>query len=170
LKLAGSIDGLMTIRNVRCLIDVHGSIFPMGREHLISIWRRGLTRFGLDRHSAATIEGVSAVTLATHNMACAVAFTACWDLRSFRMVMTRRLQAFGLGRAFSILSHNLRSESGLGWGRVIFYPLDVDSLYASVIAAGRGPDTASRDTEWGERFFHLTNPDGHELSFAWPLR
>ncbi len=55
------------------------------------------------------------------------------------------------------------------WGRVIFYPLDVDSLYASVIAAGCGPDTASRDTEWGERFFHLANPDGHELSFAWPF-
>jgi len=21
----------------------------------------------------------------------------------------------------------------------------------------------------GERFFHLIDPDGHELSFAWPL-
>jgi hypothetical protein len=31
-------------------------------------------------------------------------------------------------------------------------------------------DTAPRDAEWGERFFHLTDPDGHELSFAWPLR
>ncbi len=27
-----------------------------------------------------------------------------------------------------------------------------------------------RDAEWGERFFHLTDPDGNELSFAWPLR
>jgi hypothetical protein len=63
---------------------------------LISIWRRGLTCLGLDRLSAATIEGVSAVTLATHNMACVAAFTACWDLRSFTVVMTRRLQAFGL--------------------------------------------------------------------------
>src|SRR5438094_9365715 len=25
-----------------------------------------------------------------------------------------------------------------------------------------------RDAEWGERFFHVTDPDGHELSFAWP--
>jgi hypothetical protein len=32
------------------------------------------------------------------------------------------------------------------------------------------PDTAPRDAEWGERFFHLTDPDGHELSFAWPLQ
>jgi hypothetical protein len=39
-----------------------------------------------------------------------------------------------------------------------------------VIAAGYRPDTAPRDAEWGERFFHLTDPDGHELSFAWPLR
>jgi uncharacterized glyoxalase superfamily protein PhnB len=26
-----------------------------------------------------------------------------------------------------------------------------------------------RDAEWGERFFHLVDPDGHELSFARPL-
>jgi hypothetical protein len=32
--------------------------------------------------------------------------------------------------------------------------------------AGYRPDTAPRDAEWGERFFHLTDPDGHELSFA----
>jgi hypothetical protein len=25
-------------------------------------------------------------------------------------------------------------------------------------------------TIWREQFFHLTDPDGHELSFAWPLR
>ncbi|MEE9270499.1 MAG: VOC family protein, partial [Candidatus Krumholzibacteria bacterium] len=23
--------------------------------------------------------------------------------------------------------------------------------------------------EWGERYFHITDPDGHELSFARPL-
>jgi uncharacterized glyoxalase superfamily protein PhnB len=40
---------------------------------------------------------------------------------------------------------------------------------ARVIAAGYRPDTSPRDAAWGERFFHLTDPDGHELSFAWPL-
>ena len=39
-----------------------------------------------------------------------------------------------------------------------------------MIAAGYPPDTAPRDAEWGERFFHVTDPDGHELSFAKPLR
>jgi hypothetical protein len=29
--------------------------------------------------------------------------------------------------------------------------------------------TAPRDPERGERFFHQPDPDGHELSFAWPL-
>jgi uncharacterized glyoxalase superfamily protein PhnB len=55
------------------------------------------------------------------------------------------------------------------WGRVTLYHSDVDSLHARVIAAGYRPDTAPRDATWGERFFHLTDPDGHELSFAWPL-
>ena len=41
---------------------------------------------------------------------------------------------------------------------------------AGMIAAGYRPDTAPRDAEWGERFFHVTDPDGHELSFAKPLR
>ena len=55
------------------------------------------------------------------------------------------------------------------WGRVIFYESDVDGLYARVIAAGLKPESAPRDAEWGERFFHIFDPDGHELSFAWPL-
>ena len=52
------------------------------------------------------------------------------------------------------------------WGRVIFYVSDVDELYRDLVAAGCRPDMAPRDAEWGERYFHLTDPDGHELSFA----
>jgi hypothetical protein len=44
------------------------------------------------------------------------------------------------------------------------------ALHASVVAAGYRPDTTPRNAEWGERFFHLTDLDGHELSFAWSLR
>jgi uncharacterized glyoxalase superfamily protein PhnB len=43
-------------------------------------------------------------------------------------------------------------------------------LYSRLVAAGFQPDIAPRDAEWGERFFHLSDPDGHELSFARPLR
>jgi len=38
-----------------------------------------------------------------------------------------------------------------------------------VIAAGYRPNSAPRDDKWGERFFHLTDPDGHQPSFASPL-
>ncbi|MFC7544667.1 VOC family protein [Siccirubricoccus deserti] len=55
------------------------------------------------------------------------------------------------------------------WGRMIFHVADVDTLYERALAAGCHPATAPRDAEWGERFFHLTDPDGHELSFARPL-
>ncbi|MGH6989660.1 MAG: VOC family protein [Stellaceae bacterium] len=42
-------------------------------------------------------------------------------------------------------------------------------LHARLVAEGFRPDTAPRDAEWGERYFHITDPDGHELSFAKPL-
>ena len=56
------------------------------------------------------------------------------------------------------------------WGRVIFRVADVDALHERALAAGYRPTTAPRGAEWGERFFHPTDPDGHDLSFARPLR
>ena len=56
------------------------------------------------------------------------------------------------------------------WGRAIFYAGDVDAMHQRALAAGLAPSTLPRDAEWGERYFHLTDPDGHELSFARPLR
>lgn len=53
--------------------------------------------------------------------------------------------------------------------RVIFYVDDVDAMYAHVLAGGFTPETSPRDAGWGERYFHLTDPDGHALSFARPL-
>src|SRR3954462_8541752 len=55
------------------------------------------------------------------------------------------------------------------WGRVIFSVADVDELYERALFAGFSTAVAPRDAEWGERYFHLTDPDGHELSFARPL-
>jgi len=52
---------------------------------------------------------------------------------------------------------------------VIFYVSDVDALYARALGAGLRPQAPPRDAPWGERFFHITDPDGHELSFAHPL-
>lgn len=54
------------------------------------------------------------------------------------------------------------------WGRIIFWVEDVDQAWEYLRSKGF---TAShpRDAAWGERYFHLRDPDGHELSFAQPL-
>jgi uncharacterized glyoxalase superfamily protein PhnB len=55
------------------------------------------------------------------------------------------------------------------WGRIIFWVDDVDETYARALDAGLAPETSPADAPWGERYFHLRDPDGHELSFAKPL-
>ena len=55
--------------------------------------------------------------------------------------------------------------------RGIFYVVDdVGAMYARVLARGFTPATPPRDAKWGERYFHLTDPDGHTFSFARPLQ
>jgi catechol 2,3-dioxygenase-like lactoylglutathione lyase family enzyme len=115
------------------------------------------------------IESISAVTLATHDMARAVAFYRMLGFAIVHGSDDAAFTSFRAGTGFLNLVAEPAERKWSWWGRVIFYHSDVDSLYASVIAAGYRPDTAPCDAEWGERFFHLTDPDGHELSFAWPL-
>jgi catechol 2,3-dioxygenase-like lactoylglutathione lyase family enzyme len=115
------------------------------------------------------IESISAVTLATRDMERAVKF---YRLLGFQLLYGGETAAFTSFRAGSGFLNLIAQPAGRQWswwGRVIFFDSDVDGLYARLVAAGCRPDTAPRNAEWGERFFHLTDPDGHELSFAWPL-
>jgi uncharacterized glyoxalase superfamily protein PhnB len=112
------------------------------------------------------IEGIGAITLATHDMARAANF---YRMIGFDLTYGGEDAAFtsfraGTGHLNLIAQPPERRWSW--WGRVIFFVSDVDGLHRRVIAAGYRPDTAPRDAEWGERFFHITDPDGHELSFA----
>ena len=116
------------------------------------------------------IESISAITLATHNMSRAVRF---YRMLGFEIVHggdDAAFTSFRAGTNYVNLIAQPAERNWSWWGRVIFYHSDVDAFHACVVAAGYRPDTAPRDAEWGERFFHLTDPDGHELSFAWPLR
>ncbi len=117
-----------------------------------------------------TIHSISAITLATHDMARAVRF---YRALGFELTHGGEADAFTTLRAGA--SHvNLIAQPAerewSWWGRVIFYHADLDGLYAAILAAGYTPSFAPRDADWGERFFHITDPDGHELSFAWPLQ
>lgn len=55
------------------------------------------------------------------------------------------------------------------WGRLVFWVDDVDAMYRRALAAGFTPDTSPADASWGERYFHIRDASGHELSFAHPL-
>jgi uncharacterized glyoxalase superfamily protein PhnB len=55
------------------------------------------------------------------------------------------------------------------WGRVIIYVDDVDAMHQRAVGAGFEPESTPADAPWGERYFHIRDPDGHELSFAKPI-
>jgi catechol 2,3-dioxygenase-like lactoylglutathione lyase family enzyme len=114
------------------------------------------------------IQSISAVTLVTTDMRRAVQFYRMLGLQLVYGGEEATFTSFRAGPNFL----NLISQPAKGpvswWGRVIFYEPNIDELYARLVAAGCRPLTAPRDAEWGERYFHLTDPDGHELSFAWP--
>jgi catechol 2,3-dioxygenase-like lactoylglutathione lyase family enzyme len=55
------------------------------------------------------------------------------------------------------------------WGRVVLFVQDPDSVHEIARNAGFDPHGEPADAPWGERFFHISDPDGHELSFARPL-
>jgi catechol 2,3-dioxygenase-like lactoylglutathione lyase family enzyme len=115
------------------------------------------------------VESISAITLATHDMALAVRF-----YRSLGFVLQyggeqESFTSFRAGTGYLNLIAQPLERRWSWWGRVIFYVSDVDALYERALRAGLQPQVPPRDAPWGERFLHLTDPDGHELSFAHPL-
>jgi uncharacterized glyoxalase superfamily protein PhnB len=116
------------------------------------------------------IEGISAVTLATHDMRRAVQFYRSLAFDMLYGGEAASFTSFRAGAGYLNLISQPAEQRWSWWGRVIFYVDDVDALYERALAAGCQPTTVPRDAEWGERYFHLTDPDGHELSFARPLR
>ncbi len=116
-----------------------------------------------------SIESISAVTLATDDMARAVRFYGTLEFRMLYGGEGASFTSFAVGSGYLNIIAKSRSSRGW-WGRIIFYVSDVDALYQRAIGNGLKPDTTPRDAEWGERYFHMTDPDGHELSFAKPLK
>ena len=55
------------------------------------------------------------------------------------------------------------------WGRFVVYVADVDAIYGRAKRAGLTPEAPPADAPWGERYFHIIDPMGHELAVAKPL-
>jgi catechol 2,3-dioxygenase-like lactoylglutathione lyase family enzyme len=114
------------------------------------------------------VEKISAVTLRVANMEASVRF--------YKEVLGLEIVYGGEGSNFTSLRTNdgntiLNLEYGnpdIQWGRLIFHVSDVDRFWAYLTEKGFHPD-GPRDASWGERYFHMRDPDGHELSFARPL-
>ncbi len=115
------------------------------------------------------IESVNAITLATHDMGRAVRFYRVLGFDMIRGGATATFTSFRAGTSYLNLTVQPAHRQWSWWGRVVFHVADVDALYRRAVAKGLDPQTPPRDAEWGERYFHITDPDGHELSFARPV-
>ena len=117
-----------------------------------------------------SVERISAVTLLTGRMAEAVAFYQALGFRLLYGGAQAPFTSFGVGEGYL----NLQADATAPrrepiWGRVIFWVTDVDATYQRALRAGFTAESAPADASWGERYFHIRDPDGHELSFAHPL-
>ena len=114
------------------------------------------------------IDGISAVTLFTADMARALRF---YRALGFDPCYGGEASSFTSLRAGSgYINLAVGAPPASIWGRVILYVSDVDAMHSRVTAAGYAPEMAPSDASWGERYFHVRDPDGNELSFARPLR
>ncbi len=108
---------------------------------------------------------INAITLVTVDMAASVAFYTELGLR---------VTYGGPDEPFTSLQHgsnfvNLQCTGetpGTGWGRVVLFVPDPDAIHALALGAGYAPLTEPTDAPWNERYFHILDPSGHELSFA----
>ncbi len=110
------------------------------------------------------IQHISAVTFAIRDMARSVEF---YQKLGFELLYGGERAAFSslkAGGAFVNLSTSPGYEPGW-WGRAIFRVDDVDAQHRALQAQGLMVESP-RDAPWGKRIFHVSDPDGHELSFA----
>lgn len=112
------------------------------------------------------VESINALTLATHEMARAMRFYRALGFELRYGGEDADFTSFKFNGQYLNLVLVGPEKQWSWWGRAIFHVDDVDALHALAVAAGYTPEAAPRDAPWGERYFHLTDEDGHELSFA----
>ena len=71
-------------------------------------------------------------------------------------------------------SRKVGIERNIDFGRIIFHTDDVNKLYHQLkydkhISKSTTFENEPTDAPWGERFFHIRDPDDYQLSFAQPI-
>ena len=97
------------------------------------------------------LTGISAITLATHDMARAVAF---YEALGFVLKFggpAASFTSFRVGNGYLNLMSVPRQHLWGQWGRAILYVGDVDAFYAQALSTGLRPEFSPRDGFWGER-------------------
>ena len=120
---------------------------------------------------------ISAVTLPISDMKKSVEFYS--KIPNFKVVYggsDNQFTSFLIDDAAkSYLNLKLNETRLPNFGRIIFYVDDVDELFAymendEIISVLGKLESKPEDAVWGERFFHMLDPDGYKLSFATPIR
>src|SRR3979411_2628160 len=111
-----------------------------------------------NRRVLSMIEGISAVTLATHEMPRAVRFYRALGFEVLHGGEESSFTSFRAGTSYLNLIAQPAERHWSWWGRAIFYVADVDVLYNRARAAGYQPASAPRADEWGRRFVQLIDP------------
>jgi catechol 2,3-dioxygenase-like lactoylglutathione lyase family enzyme len=116
------------------------------------------------------VESISAVTLLTADMAAATAFYQALGFHLLYGGPEAEFTSLRVGGGFLNLQYDGAYHHGPSiWGRIVLWVDDVDRMYRRAMDAGLEPLMPPSDAPWGERYFHIRDPDGHELSFARPL-
>ena len=119
---------------------------------------------------------ISAVTLPVSDMKKSVEFYS--KIPNFKMVYggpDSQFTSFLIDNvAKSYLNLKLNETHLPNFGRIIFYVDDVDGLFTYMqndeTISGLGKlESKPQDAVWGERFFHVLDPDRNKLSFATPI-
>ena len=112
------------------------------------------------------VRHISAITLAVQDMPRAAAFyQIALGLEPAYGGPDASFTSFPIGAGY--LNLILAPQGGWSWwGRAIIHVDDVDAVYLRIVNAGLEPEAVPTDAPWGERYFHIIDPDGHELSFA----
>ena len=114
-------------------------------------------------------ERISAITIKVSDMARSVHFYS--KLLGLKILYGGETAYFSSLQTSSAKGTILNLEQGhvtRDWGRIIFHVENVDRFWAYLREKEFNPERP-RDAVWGERYFHLHDPDGHELSFAQPI-